>query len=108
MPMKVFGLILILVTTLHSQCSGSCPLELFFPSAATVQSDVTAEPPCHRSHESSEQPSDHSPPQKDDSCGSGPAIMAKVTKQAQTGIESLALIEAPSADIIGTLNVPRL
>jgi hypothetical protein len=53
---------LIIVTALHSQCSGSCPIELFLATLA-------AQPPCHGAA-----PAQQSSPHDDDSCGSGPAI----------------------------------
>src|SRR5205085_2211134 len=80
----------------HSQCAGTCPLELFFPSPAPVMSTTTPElPHCHRSHGVPEQRG-QTVPHKDDSCGSGPAIVTKVTKEIHAHLDCFAPAEVPA------------
>ena len=80
--MKLVGSILILVTALHSQCSGACPIELFLSSMASHANHDT-QPPCHRNAENSNQIPDKPSPNTD-SCGSGPAIAANRLTTART------------------------
>jgi hypothetical protein len=90
--MKLVGSILILVTALHSQCSGACPIELFLSSMAT-HADVGTQPPCHRNAENSNQIPDKPSP-NNDSCGYGPAIAANRLTNARAQSPELESLPA--------------